>query len=303
MTSAIGFIGLGRMGGPMARNLAAAGYPVHAFDVDAAAAARLATATGTTIERSPHDAAAKADVLFTALPNDQIVRDTYLGEQGILSGAQAGVITCDCSTVSPEVSQDIHAAAVTRGIVHMDTPMLGSSPQAESGEVFFIVGGQQDKLAMIQPMLDVMGRLTMYVGPSGTGNRIKLLHNALGAVNAVAVAESLSLCVKLGVDPKTYYEVVKNGGGMAYSTYFDRRALRVIDGIFDPTFTLDLMHKDVTLAAQMAGVDLQHMPILRETLAAFTEGKSGGWTNEDFSGVTHVVEKRFGRSISAPPSP
>jgi 3-hydroxyisobutyrate dehydrogenase len=298
MTSTIGFIGLGRMGGPMARNLAAAGYTVHAFDVDAAAAARLTAASKATIERSLRDVAARADVLFTALPNDQIVRDTYLGDRGILSGAQAPVITCDCSTVSPEVSQHIHAAAAARGVTHMDTPMLGSSPQAESGEVFFIVGGQHDKLAVIQPMLDVMGRLTMYVGPSGTGNRIKLLHNALGAVNAVAVAESLSLCVKLGVDPKTYYEVVKNGGGMAYSTYFDRRALRVIEGVFDPTFTLDLMLKDVTLAAQMAGASLQHMPILRETLAAFNEGKNGGWANEDFSGVTHVVEKRFGRSIS-----
>ena len=298
MTTTIGFIGLGRMGGPMARNLAAAGYPVHAFDVDAAAAARLTAASNATIERSPRDVAAKTNVLFTALPNDQIVRDTYLGDRGILSGAQAGLITCDCSTVSPEVSQDIDAAAAARGVTHMDTPMLGSSPQAESGEVFFIVGGQHDKLAVIQPMLDVMGRLTMYVGPSGTGNRIKLLHNALGAVNAVAVAESLSLCVKLGVDPKTYYEVVKNGGGMAYSTYFDRRALRVIEGVFDPTFTLDLMQKDVTLAAQMAGASLHHMPILRETLAAFNEGKSGGWANEDFSGVTHVVEKRFGRSIS-----
>jgi len=298
MTTTIGFIGLGRMGGPMARNLAAAGYPVHAFDVDAAAAARLTAARNATIERSPRDVAAKTNVLFTALPNNQIVRDTYLSDRGILSGAQAGLITCDCSTVSPEVSQDIHAAAAARGVTHMDTPMLGSSPQAESGEVFFIVGGQHDKLAVIQPMLDVMGRLTMYVGPSGTGNRIKLLHNALGAVNAVAVAESLSLCVKLGVDPKTYYEVVKNGGGMAYSTYFDRRALRVIEGLFDPTFTLDLMLKDVTLASQMAGASLQHMPILRETLAAFNEGKSGGWANEDFSGVTHVVEKRFGRSIS-----
>jgi 3-hydroxyisobutyrate dehydrogenase-like beta-hydroxyacid dehydrogenase len=282
----------------MARNLAAAGYTVHAFDVDAAAAARLTAASKATIERSPRDVAAKADVLFTALPNDQIVRDTYLGDRGILSGAQAGVITCDCSTVSPEVSQDIHAAAAARGVTHMDTPMLGSSPQAESGEVFFIVGGQQDKLSAIQPMLDVMGRLTMYVGPSGTGNRIKLLHNALGAVNAVAVAESLSLCVKLGVDPKTYYEAVKNGGGMAYSTYFDRRALRVIEGVFDPTFTLDLMQKDVALAAQMAGASLQHMPILRETLAAFNEGKNSGWANEDFSSVTHVVEKRFGRLIS-----
>jgi len=160
------------------------------------------------------------------------------------------------------------------------------------------VGGDRDTLAAIQPMLDVMGRLTMYVGPSGTGNQIKLLHNALGAVNAVAVAESLSLCVALGVDPTTYYEVGKHGGGMAYSTYFDRRALRIVEGNYDATFTLDLMHKDVALAAQMAGGLAQHMPILRETLAAYGEAKRLGAGGLDFSGVTHVVEKRFGRKIS-----
>ena len=107
----------------------------------------------------------------------------------------------------------------------------------------------------------------MHVGPSGTGNRIKLLHNALGAVNAVAVAESLALCDAVGVDPRTYYEVVKNGGGMAYSTYFDRRVLRVVEGNYDPTFTLELMLKDVTLATEMAGALLAHLPILRATLA------------------------------------
>jgi len=301
MTKDIGFIGLGRMGGPMARNLAAAGYSLHVYDIDVAAATRLTPVSGITTHGSPRDVASKASVLFTALPNDEIVKGTYLGDHGILSGGRPGLITCDCSTVSPEVSQEIHAAAKARGIAHLDTPMLGSSPQAESGEIFFMVGGDQDKLAAIRPMLDVMGRLTMYVGPTGTGNRIKLLHNALGAVNAVAVAESLALCVALGVDPRTYYEVVKNGGGMAYSTYFDRRALRVIEGHFDPTFTLDLMLKDVTLATQMAGANLRHMPILRETLAAFTEGKSRGWGGEDFSGVTHVIEQRFGREISRSP--
>jgi 3-hydroxyisobutyrate dehydrogenase-like beta-hydroxyacid dehydrogenase len=295
--SPIGFIGLGRMGGPMARNLAAAGYSVSVFDIDAVAAGRAAGTTGITPRGAPAEVAAHATVLFTALPNDEIVRSTYLGDRGILAGGQLGLITCDCSTVSPEVSQDLYRAARDRGIAHLDTPMLGSSPQAEAGEIFFMVGGDRDRLPAVQPMLDVMGRLTMYVGPTGTGNRIKLLHNALGAVNAVAVAESLALCAELGVDPRTYYDVVMNGGGMAYSTYFDRRAMRVIDGDYSPTFTLDLMHKDVTLATRMAGASLTHMPILRETLAAFAEAKSRGWGGEDFSGVTHVIEQRFGRKI------
>jgi 3-hydroxyisobutyrate dehydrogenase-like beta-hydroxyacid dehydrogenase len=135
----------------------------------------------------------------------------------------------------------------------------------------------------------------MHVGPSGTGNRIKLLHNALGAVNAVAVAEPLVLCRSLGVDPKTYIDVVRSGGGMAFSTYFDRRAQRVVDGDYSPTFTLELMLKDVGLATKMAGALADKLPILRETLAAYTEGKSGGWGGHDFSAVTHVVEQRAGR--------
>jgi 4-hydroxybutyrate dehydrogenase/sulfolactaldehyde 3-reductase len=298
--TAVGFIGLGRMGGPMARNLAGAGHPVHAFDVDAAARSRAAAVSGTAVHATAAEVAARAAVLFTALPNDDVVRRTYLEPGGILAGGTAGLITCDCSTVSPEVSEGVAAAARARSITHMDTPMLGSSPQAESGEIFFMVGGDREALAAIQPMLDVMGRLAMYVGPSGTGNRIKLLHNALGAVNAVAVAESLALCRALGVDLRTYYEVVKNGGGMAYSTYFDRRAMRVIEGEWSPTFTLDLMQKDVTLASRMAGAQLEHMPILKETLAAFTEAQGHGWGGEDFSGVTHVIEKRFGRPISGP---
>ncbi|MBI3636350.1 MAG: NAD(P)-dependent oxidoreductase [Candidatus Rokubacteria bacterium] len=295
---ALGFIGLGRMGFPMARNLAAAGHPVHAYDVDAGAAKRAAAVGGITVERSPRDVAARATAVFSALPNDAIVTATYLGPDGVLAGARSGLITCDCSTVSPETSQKIHAEASGRGVRHLDTPMLGSSPQAESGEIFFMVGGDREALARVQGALDVIGRLTMHVGASGTGNRIKLLHNALGAVNAVAVAESLALCVKLGVDPTVYYDVVKNGGGMGYSTYFDRRVKRMIGGDFSPTFSLDLMLKDVALAGAMAGAALPHMPILRETLAAFTEGQRAGWGGEDFSGVTHVVERRFGTRVS-----
>jgi 3-hydroxyisobutyrate dehydrogenase-like beta-hydroxyacid dehydrogenase len=293
----IGFVGLGRMGFPMARNLARAGYRVHGYDIALETLRRAADGAGVVAHRSPRDVAAAATVVFTALPNDAIVRDTYLGEAGLHAGGRAGLVTCDCSTVSPRVTVEVHRAAEARGIHHLDTPMLGSSPQAESGEIFFMVGGDTAQMQVIQPLLDVMGRLTMHVGPSGTGNRIKLLHNALGAVNAVAVAESLALCDTVGVDPRTYYQVVTNGGGMAYSTYFDRRVLRVIDGNYEPTFTLDLMLKDVTLASEMAGELLAKLPILRETLTAYTEGQRSGSGPQDFSAVTHVMERRLGHRL------
>src|SRR3989441_8060640 len=164
----VGFIGLGRMGFPMARNLAAAGWIVHAHDVSPDAAKRAAAVTGITVHAAPRDVAARASVLFTALPNDAIVLETYLSPAGVVAGARAGLVTCDCSTVTPETSQKIHAAARERGVAHLDTPMLGSSPQAESGEVFFMVGGGRDTLARVQPLRDGIGSLTMYLGPPGT---------------------------------------------------------------------------------------------------------------------------------------
>jgi 3-hydroxyisobutyrate dehydrogenase-like beta-hydroxyacid dehydrogenase len=295
----IGFIGLGRMGFPMMRNLAGAGYRVHVHDIAPEAVRRAAAVPGIVVHVGPRDVAGAASVVFTALPNDAIVRETYLGPGGLLAGAHPGLVTCDCSTVSPGITREIHAAASTRGVHHLDTPMLGSTPQAESGEIFFMVGGDEAQMPVIRPLLDVMGRLALYVGPSGTGNHIKLLHNALGAVNAVAVAESLALCDAVGVDPRTYYEVVRSGGGMAYSTYFDRRVLRIVEGDYTPTFTLELMQKDVALAADMAGDLLAKLPVLRETLAAYTEGARRGWGQEDFSAVTHLVEARTGRRLFA----
>jgi 3-hydroxyisobutyrate dehydrogenase-like beta-hydroxyacid dehydrogenase len=293
----VGFVGLGRMGFPMARNLAGAGYRVHIHDVAPAAMERAAGVAGVVPHTSTREVAGASAVVFTALPNDAIVRETYLGPSGLLAGGRPDLVTCDCSTVSPGATLEIHRAAKARGIHHLDTPMLGSTPQAESGEIFFMVGGDQAQMAVVQPLLDVMGRLTMHVGPPGTGNRIKLLHNALGAVNAVAVAESLALCDAVGVDPRSYYEVVKNGGGMAYSTYFDRRVMRVVEGNYNPTFTLELMLKDVTLATEMAGELLAKLPILRETLAAYAEGKGRGSGAEDFSAVTHVLEDRVGHPL------
>jgi 3-hydroxyisobutyrate dehydrogenase len=295
MADAVGFIGLGTMGGPMAANLAKAGVPLVVYDASAAAAAKQ---SGVTVAASPSDVAARVAVLFTCLPNDDIVRAVYLGASGVAAGGRAGLITCDCSTVSPEATLEVAAGLKARGIVHMDTPMLGSQPQAVSGEIFFIVGGERDKLAAIKPYLDIMGRLHMYVGPSATGNRVKLLHNGLGAVVAVAVAETLATCVQSGVDPHVFDEVVRNGGGMAFGTYFDRRVRRMLDGDFSPTFAAELMLKDAGLALALARSVKVPVPMLEETQRTYGEAVAGGWGKEDFSAVTHVIEKRIGRRIS-----
>ncbi len=301
MADAVGFIGLGTMGGPMAANLAKAGVPLVVYDASAGAATAAGKQPGVSVVGSPGDVAARVTVLFTALPNDDIVRAVYLGPGGVAAGARPGLVTCDCSTVSPEATVEVATGLAARSVVHMDTPMLGSQPQAVSGEIFFIVGGDRDKLATIKPYLDIMGRLHMYVGPSATGNRVKLLHNGLGAVVAVAVAETLATCVQSGVDPRVFDDVVRNGGGMAFGTYFDRRVRRMLDGDFSPTFAAELMLKDAGLALDLARSAKVPTPILEETKRTFAEAVADGWGKEDFSAVTHVIEQRIGRRISHKP--
>ena len=298
LASKIGFIGLGTMGMPMVANLSKAGMDLMVHDVSPAALRAARTLKGVHVADAPSAVAAQSDVVFTCLPNDDITRRVYLGPDGIVAGGKTGLVTCDCSTVSPEATLEVHRALQAKGISHMDTPMLGSQPQAVSGEIFFIVGGDRATLAKIEPYLKIMGKLHMYVGSSATGNRIKLMHNGLAAVISVAVAEALATCVKAGVDGDTFYQVVCRGGGMAYGTYWERRARRVLDGEFSPTFMLQHMRKDATLALQHARTLGVPTPILEEAKRTYDEAMDNGWGAEDFSAVTHVVEKRIGRKLS-----
>src|SRR5712691_10885071 len=298
MSDRVGFIGLGTMGGPMATNLAKAGVSLVVHDANPHATKPFATLPGVSVVRSAADVAAQTTTLFTCLPNDEIVREAYLGAGGVVAGGPRGLVTCDCSTVSPEVSVEIHRVLAGGGITHMDTPMLGSQPQAVSGEIFFIVGGDQAAVERIAPYLDIMGKLHMYVGGPGMGNRVKLIHNGLVAVTAVAVAEALAVCVQSGVEPDTFYDVVRKGGGMAYGTYFERRAKRIFDGEFSPTFMCELMRKDAGLALALAKASGVPTPILEETKRTYDEAVDGGWGKEDFSAVTHVIETRIGRKLS-----
>ena len=298
MAERVGFIGLGTMGMPMAANLARAGVELVVHDASPPALTAAARLPGASAAGSVAEVAARAGVVFTCLPNDAIVREVYLGAEGIASAAPAGLVTCDCSTVSPDVTTAVHAGLKARGADHLDTPMLGSQPQAVDGQIFFIVGGEAARVPTVAPYLAIMGKMHMYVGSSGMGNRVKLIHNGLAAVTAVAVAEALAVCVQSGVDPTTFYEVVRNGGGMAYGTYFERRAKRIFDGEFSPTFMLELMRKDAMLALALARSVQVPAPMLEETKRTYDEAVDSGWGREDFSAVTHVVEKRIGRRLS-----
>ena len=298
MDNRVAFIGLGTMGLPMVANLARAGHPVTAYDVSATALDAARALPGVEPAASPGAAAGRVDVLFTCLPHDEAVRQAYLGPDGVAAGGRPGLVTADCSTVSPEATVEVHRALAARGIHHLDTPMLGSQPQAASGEVFFIVGGDPAHLPRLVPCLRAMGKGHLHVGPIATGNRIKLLHNGLAAVVSVAVAEALGIGARAGVDPYVLDEVVKAGGGMAYGTYWERRARRVVDGEFSPTFILQHMVKDARLALEHARRVGAPTPLLEETTRTYEEALADGLGRQDFSAVTRVVEKRIGRRLA-----
>jgi 3-hydroxyisobutyrate dehydrogenase len=298
VTERVGFIGLGTMGLPMVTNLGKAGARVVAFDVSPRAMETARGRPGVEPAPSARVVAERAAVVFTCLPNDAIVRETYLGADGVAAGGGAGLVTCDCSTVSPECTLEVHRGLAARGITHLDTPMLGSQPQAVSGEIFFIVGGDPAQLPRLEPYLRAMGKLHLHVGPPAAGNRMKLIHNGLAAVISVAVAEALATAVRAGVDPGVLDEVVCQGGGMAYGTYWQRRARRILDGEFTPTFLLQHMVKDATLALDHARHVGVPTPLLEETRRTYEEALAAGWGQQDFSAVSHVIERRIGQPLS-----
>ncbi len=293
----VGFVGLGAMGGPMVRQLAQAGYKVQAFDNEAAALARMEGGANVTRAKSASAVAARADILFTCLPNDGVVGEVYLGDEGIVSTARDGLITVDCSTVSPSITQRVHGALQHKGLRHLDAAMLGSVAQAESGTIGFMVGGEEDAYRRVGPLLAVMGKMVRYVGGSGAAHRMKLIHQTLVAGHAVAVGEALALCLMTCSDVETFYDIVCQGGGFAHSRYFENRVPRMRSGEFSPLFMLQFMLKDARLAAGLVDDAEEKLPVLSKVVETLAEAVESGWGREDFSAVVRVLERRAGRPL------
>lgn len=292
MTISGGFIGIGAMGFPMTTMLARNAVCMTVWDADPSQSEKAADLKGVSVAGSVAEVVAAADVTFTCLPNDRIVESVYLSRGGIVDSLTAGKITVDCSTVSSRVTQRVAEAASKHGAYHMDASMLGSVPQAESGEIGFVVGGEREALEKIQPLLDILGRFTKYAGPAGAANRIKMIHQTLVAANAIAVAEAIALCEASDTDLDCFYDVVCNGGGFAYSRYFEKRVPRMREGDFSPLFMLDLMTKDSKLALDLAKDVGMAAPLLDQVISRFEEGQAQGLGAEDFSAVARLYPAR-----------
>jgi 3-hydroxyisobutyrate dehydrogenase len=293
----IGFIGLGTMGLPQALNIAKAGRPVLVYDARPEAMAEAARQPGVEAAESPRALAERCTLILTCLPDDAAVHAVFRGEEGLLRGLRRGSLTCDLSTVSPEFTEGLDAELRAAGVTHCTGPMLGSKPQAEAGQVFYMLGGPAAALERITPILRLCGRHYIYVGGAAVANKVKLLHNALGAVNYAATAEALALCVQSGVDLQAFYDVMRAGGGMAFGNYFERKAPTIARGDYSPRFKLKLAHKDSQLAKALFARTGVPAPIHDLARGLLEEAMAQGFGEDDASAVTKVVERRIGRPI------
>ena len=248
----IGFIGLGHMGAPMARNLLAAGFPVTVYDVDPAAVAALES-HGAVAASDVGTCCAEADALITMLPGPAQVRDVLVGDGGALAALRGGAVAIDMSTSSTAVGREVLEAARRHDVAVLDAPVAGMAAGAHAGTLSIFVGGDDDVLATVRPVLEAMGdpARIFHVGGHGAGYGVKLLLNLLWFMHAVAAAEVLTIGARAGIDLAVLRTALINSP--ANSNFLEHDVLSVLrDGDYDDAFAMRLVTKDLGLAVDMA---------------------------------------------------
>ena len=245
----VGFVGLGQMGLPMARNLLKAGFPLVVYNRTRAKADAL-VAEGAHAAGSPAEVAAGCDLFLSCVPKPPDVEKVFLGDDGAVAVARAGQVLCDMSTVDPETHRRIAAAAAERGAEYLDAPISGGTSGAREATLAIMVGGSAAAFERAKPAFEAMGKSIYHVGPVGAGATVKLVNQMMGAIANCAVVEGLVLGTKAGIDPQLLYDIVSRSSGN--SAALGGMAPNILKRNFEPGFTLDLMHKDVSLAVEMA---------------------------------------------------
>ncbi|TAK25428.1 MAG: NAD(P)-dependent oxidoreductase [Chloroflexota bacterium] len=245
----VGFIGLGLMGMPMARNLLKAGVDLTVHNRSRPKVEQL-VAEGARAATSPAGIAREVDVLFSCLPGPSDVRAVFLGTDGAVGAIRAGQIVCEMSTIDPGTHREIGALVAERGGRYLDGPVSGGTSGARDATLSIMVGGDAADLATIRPLLDAMGNNIYHLGPIGAGATTKLVNQMMGAICGLSVIEGLTLGVKAGIDPDLLFSVLSTSSGA--SRALAGNGPNVLRRNFEPGFTIDLQHKDVSLAVQMA---------------------------------------------------
>jgi 2-hydroxy-3-oxopropionate reductase len=291
MSQVIGFVGLGIMGRPMARNLIKAGYQLVVHSRSLGPVDEL-VAAGAKAAGTPRDVANQSDVLITMLPNSPDVELVTLGKNGVIEGARRGLVYADMSTISPIVSKKVGAALAEKGVRMLDAPVSGGEKGAIDGALSIMVGGDKDLFDAVLPIFQAMGKTITLLGPLGAGGFTKLANQIIVAGNLTALGEALTLAKKAGLDRELTLTAL--GGGLAGSKCLEQKRPNYLAGAYKPGFKIDLHYKDLGLimeAARELGVPLPATAVVQELFSALRVAGRGGL---DHSGVITLLEDLAG---------
>ncbi|MBO3676061.1 2-hydroxy-3-oxopropionate reductase [Streptomyces sp. NEAU-YJ-81] len=289
----IAFIGLGIMGGPMAANLVKAGHTVTGYNRGRAAVDTLTAAGGRGAD-SIAEAVREAEVVITMVPADPQVKEVVLGEGGVLEHAGPGTLLIDMSSITPQTSLEVDAAARDKGLRTLDAPVSGGEAGAIEGVLSIMVGGDPDDFAAAGPVFEALGTTIVHVGPHGAGQTVKAANQLMVAIHLQALAEAVVFLENADVDLKAALEVL--GGGLAGSTVLARKRQAVLDRDFKPGFRIDLHHKDMGIvidAARAVGAPLPVGAVVAQLVASARAHGDGGL---DHSALLRGVERLAGRA-------
>jgi 2-hydroxy-3-oxopropionate reductase len=291
----IGFIGLGIMGKPMAKNLMNAGHELVVFDVVQENVDNV-VAAGATSAVSSKAVAEKCSLIITMLPNSPHVKAVVMGENGVLEGAKAGTVLIDMSSIAPLASQEIAKACAVKEVKMIDAPVSGGEPKAVDGTLSIMVGGDKEIFENVKnDILLKMGASAVYCGTIGAGNTTKLANQVVVACNIAACAEAFTLAKKAGVDPQLVFEAIK--GGLAGSTVMNAKAPMMIDGNFKPGFKIDLHIKDLNNALETGHGVGSPLPLTAAVMEMMQTLHADGRGQEDHSSLANYYAKVSGTKI------
>lgn len=283
----IGFIGLGRMGRPMASNLCRKGFRLTVNDINPEAVAELELLQASSAE-SVAEVTKKSDIIVTMLPNSAVVEDVVNRADGIIANARPGALILDMSTVDPETTDKLARAARAKGLGYVDAPVGRLASHADRGESLFMVGGSVADFERVKPLLEAMGTTIYHCGDVGSGTKTKLVNNFLAISSCQMNAEALALSQRFELNLERTLDVL-------YGTTAVNGQLKiawptkVLNDDIEPGFTIDLAHKDLTLVVNAANAAKVPMPMAAAAREAFSAARSRGFGGKDFSAMADVL--------------
>ena len=291
--AAIGFIGLGNMGLPMAENLVKSGNAVIGFDLNEGAVERLAAGGGRRAHAMP-ETCTNAEVIISMLPAGEQVREVYLGTQGVLAAAPAQVLLIDCSTIDVDTARQVASAAEAKGLAMIDAPVSGGVAGAQAASLTFMVGGPRDAFDRARPLLEQMGKTIVHAGGAGNGQAAKICNNLILGASMIAVCEAFLLAEKLGLDAQKLFEISSKSSGQCWSltSYCPVPGpvpTSPANRDYKAGFTAAMMLKDLNLAQTAARSTRASTPIGAGAAAVYERFVEAGGGSVDFSGIIRYL--------------